>query len=206
MQPAVLSPRPKRGRPEETRKRIIQAAAECFNAHGLAGVDANRIAHAAGYSNGVFYKHFRDKQEALIAAYSAWVDAEWRGIGDELFSGKDKSEIAARVVDFGASLHARWAGLRGAMIALVAIDPSARKAYRNIQSRQLTLVGELRGKMGRPRKGDLEADAMIMTTLERVYDAMAAGEFEELGLDTRQVRKLATQMLAARLSHASGPA
>ena len=44
MQGATFSPRPKRGRPKETRTRLIAAAAECFNEHGINGVDASRIA------------------------------------------------------------------------------------------------------------------------------------------------------------------
>ena len=40
----------------------------------------NRIAHAAGYSTGVFYKHFKDNREVFLAAHEQWSIAEWREV------------------------------------------------------------------------------------------------------------------------------
>ena len=69
--------RPRRGTPDETRERLVAAAAAVFNRDGYHGTDSNRIARAAGYAAGTFYKHFADKREILLAAYEAWVTSEW---------------------------------------------------------------------------------------------------------------------------------
>lgn len=47
---------------EERRERIVAAARDCFAAHGFAGATVEAIASGASVSNGLLYKHFRDKQ------------------------------------------------------------------------------------------------------------------------------------------------
>src|ERR1700733_4737197 len=69
---AVKRLRPRRGSPEQTRDRLVAAAAKLFNQTGYHGTDSNRIAKAAGYSAGVFYKHFNDKRAIFLAAYEGW--------------------------------------------------------------------------------------------------------------------------------------
>src|SRR5262245_24348136 len=86
--------RPRRGVPYETRSRLIAAAAELFNRVGFYGTDSNRIAHAAGYSTGVFYKHFTDKREIFLAAYEEWSIAEWKKVATIVSSGGSDREIA----------------------------------------------------------------------------------------------------------------
>lgn len=71
-----LAPRPSRGTPEETRERLVVAAAQLFNRVGYDGTDSNRIAREAGYAPGTFYKHFRDKKEIFLAVYEGWVTKE----------------------------------------------------------------------------------------------------------------------------------
>lgn len=176
------SPRPRRQSPQATRRRLVAAAADCFNADGLFAVDARRIARTAGYSNGAFYKHFRDKREALIAAYDESIAIEWEVVASVLISGGDEAEIAERVVDVGIGLHKRWRGLRSAMVALVAIDDTAKRAYRAIQKRQLETMKQMRQERGLESNNTSEADAIFLLTLERGYDALADGEVEELGM------------------------
>jgi AcrR family transcriptional regulator len=61
--------------------RLVAAGANEFNRVGYGGTDSNRIARAAGYAPGTFYKHFADKRDVFLAAYEAWVTAEWNTIG-----------------------------------------------------------------------------------------------------------------------------
>src|ERR1700731_944322 len=80
-------PRPRRGSPAQTRERLVAAAAKLFNRVGYHGTYSNRIAREAGYSPGVFYKHFADKQEIFLAAYEIWVASEWKAVAAELAAG-----------------------------------------------------------------------------------------------------------------------
>lgn len=52
---------------EQTRARLLAAAADLFTRRGVNGASVEQIAEHAGYSRGAFYSNFADKQ-ALVAA------------------------------------------------------------------------------------------------------------------------------------------
>jgi len=184
-------PRPARGAPEETRARLVEAAARIFNQVGYHGTDSNRIAHAAGYAAGTFYKHFADKHEVFLEAWEAWVTAEWAAVDAALAEGGAAHARAARIVELVLEWHRRWRGFRASMQALVATDAEARRVHRAQRRRQLRLLRALRERDGgAPR--EVEDDALLLFTLERIGDAIAQGEARALGLSERA--------LAARLA------
>jgi AcrR family transcriptional regulator len=141
-----------------------------------------RIARAAGYAAGTFYKHFADKSEALLAAYERWVTAEWRAVEEEVAAGGTTREIADRIVCLVLELHVRWRGLRAALATLLATDAEARRFHRDQRRRQLEMMRAQRERRGqRPRPA--EEDAVLLFTLERTCDAVAGGELRDLSLD-----------------------
>lgn len=192
--------RRRRGTPEETRDRLVAAAAELFNRDGWAPTDAGRIASEAGYAVGTFYKHFADKREILLAAYQRWVDAEWRDVERELLSTAPTREIAARIVALVLRLHVRWRGLRASLAALVASDAHARRFHRAQRRRQLVMMANLRARRGGATR-TAEEDAVLLFTLERVCDAVAAGEHRDLALD----RERTLRVLEDQVARAIGP-
>jgi AcrR family transcriptional regulator len=175
------SPRPARGTPTATRTRLVAAAAAVFNRDGYHGTDSNRIAHAAGYAPGTFYKHFADKRAILLAAYEEWVTTEWTAIEREVRAGGSAPALASRVVDLVRELHRRWRGLRSSLLSLVATDRTVRLFYRAQRRRQLQLLRQLRTALGGPARTASE-DAVLLFTLERTCDAIANGELRDLGL------------------------
>lgn len=54
------------GQRREARRRLLDAAAAEFAAHGLLGANINRVSVAAGFAKGTVYNYFRSK-EALFA-------------------------------------------------------------------------------------------------------------------------------------------
>lgn len=175
--------RPRRGRPADTRTRLIAAAAEIFNRVGYRGTDSNRLARAAGYAPGTFYRHFPDKRAAFLAVYEAWVTAEWSTIAAILRASTTPAERATRIVEHALKLHRRWRGLRASLRALVADDAAARAFYRAQRRRQLELIAGLRA--GRHASVHArERDAVLLYAMERVCDAVADGELRDLGLAT----------------------
>src|SRR6185436_13894580 len=122
--------RPRRGSPEQTRERLVAAAAELFNTVAYHGTDSNRIAKKAGYSVGTFYKHFTDKREAFLAVYETWVVAEWKAVEAELTAGGAPRSIARRLVSLTLDFHTRWRGLRASLLELVFSDAEVRRFYR----------------------------------------------------------------------------
>jgi len=65
----LSSARPRRGSPEQTRERLVAAAASLFNGVGCHGTDSL----AAQRAFNIF-----------LAAYEAWVASEWKAVGTEL--------------------------------------------------------------------------------------------------------------------------
>ncbi len=178
---AAPESRPARGTPAATRTRLVAAAAAVFNRDGYHGTDSNRIAQAAGYAPGTFYKHFPDKQAILLAAYEEWVTAEWAAVERELRAGGSPAAVAQRIVDLILSLHRRWRGLRSSLLARVATDRAARLFYRGQRRRQLQMLRRLRAVLRGPTHTTAE-DAVLLFTLERTCDAVANGELRDLGL------------------------
>ncbi len=186
--------RPKRGPSADTRERLVAAAAAVFNRDGYHGTDSNRLARAAGYAPATFYKHFPDKRTILLAAYEAWVTAEWQGIGSALRAAAtptDRAERAKRIVALVLAHHRRWQGLRASLRALVATDPVVRRFHRVQRRRQLDLLAGMRRGGDASRRVDDSArrvdDAIMLFTLERTLDAVAEGETAALGLDRATV-------------------
>ena len=179
----LRSARPRRGSPAQTRERLLAAAASLFNGVGYHGTDSNRIAHHAGYSTGIFYKHFKDKREIFLAAYEAWVASEWKAVATELSAeGATPDAIARRLVTLSIDFHTRWRGLRSSLLELVLADAEVRRFYRKQRRHQLDVMAELRANIGAPPR-TREEDAIHLFTTERTFDAIASGEVRDLGLD-----------------------
>jgi AcrR family transcriptional regulator len=177
----ISKPRPRRGSPGETRERLIAAAAKLFNKDGYHGTDSNRIAEAAGYSPGTFYKHFKDKRDIFLATYDTWVVSEWEAVEKELAASDSHEALARRLVLLTIDFHTRWRGLRASLLELAFKDPVVKRFYRRKRRGQLDLMAKLRAQLGNPghRRED---DAIHLFTMERTCDAIAHGEIRELGL------------------------
>jgi AcrR family transcriptional regulator len=177
---------------------LVASAAKEFNRVGYRGTDSNRLARAAGYAPGTFYLHFPDKRDAFLAAYEAWVTAEWASIAKIMRQGGSRAALAERLVDAVLALHRRWRGLRGSLRALVAEDATARTFYRRQRRRQLELLATLDRRAG-SAPHSREKDAVLLYTLERVCDAVADGELRELGLAVEPTVGLLRDLVARRL-------
>ncbi len=60
---------------QETRRQIINAAAEGFRTHGAAGIGLADIMRRAGLTHGGFYAHFSSKEDLLATALAELHDA-----------------------------------------------------------------------------------------------------------------------------------
>ena len=74
-----LVPKPRlgsRGRPEESRAAILQAAVVEFSREGVAGARTDAIARAAGVNKALLYYYFKDKERL----YAAVLDQVFGGL------------------------------------------------------------------------------------------------------------------------------
>ncbi|OAO01163.1 hypothetical protein A8B75_15320 [Sphingomonadales bacterium EhC05] len=79
-QSTVKSPERKLGRPfgkssDETKKRLIQAAAVHFNAQSFGEVSLSKIAKSAGMTGAAIYNHFGSKEELFIETVKQHIQA-----------------------------------------------------------------------------------------------------------------------------------
>lgn len=188
----ALGPRPRRGAPDETRSRLLASAAEEFEQHGYFGTDSNRIARAAGYAPGTFYKHFVDKRAAFLAVYEAWIAREWDGVAALARSGRVE-DLAARIGEHVIAQHREWSGFRASLRALVVLEPDIRRAHRASRGRQLAMMERL-GLHGRAE------NAVLLLAVERMADAIADGELESLGVSEEEARAQLVAHIATRLA------
>ena len=80
-----------RGQPEESRAAILQAAAQEFAKHGIAGARTDAIAREARVNKALLYYYFKDKE----TLYGAVLDHAFTGMKSSVFRVLD-SDLAPR--------------------------------------------------------------------------------------------------------------
>lgn len=90
---------------EDTRHRLVDAAAEVFAEHGYDGARTSDIARRAGLSTGAIYSQYGTKAELLVEAIRAHAPAEI----DRLFAHDDTAllDVISRLAHRPASRHRR---------------------------------------------------------------------------------------------------
>lgn len=158
----------------ETAERLVAAAAAEFNEHGFAGTDTNRIARRAGFAPQTFYRWFDDKIEIFIRVYDAWQVEEARALAPLLAEGAADTDVAAAVV----AHHRAYLMFRRSLRQLSLDNPKVRAARAASRLRQIERIRKGQGEEG------LEAAAIApwLLEMERLADALAEGEIDDMGL------------------------
>ncbi len=84
---------------EQTRKKIVEAAAPIFNQRGYEGSSLNDLMEATGLKKGGIYRHFSSKEELAAEAFDYTWEAAWNARllhVDEKTNGIDKAQAAHR--------------------------------------------------------------------------------------------------------------
>jgi AcrR family transcriptional regulator len=170
-------PRAKSGKPTDAR--LVAAAAKEFNQRGFDGTDTNRIARRAGFAPQTFYRWFRDKTEVFLAVYRAWEDEE-RAMLSKLLAGKAP---ASEFVEAAIKHHKAHKVLRRSLRTLALENPVIRKARTESRKRQ---IEQIKSSVA-PARSAVEV-ATILLQMERLADAIAEGEFSDLGLEDKSAR------------------
>ena len=84
-------------RSEETRGRILAAAAESFARQGYDVTSVDAICRLAGVSKGAFYHHFATKQALFLALLNDWLEGLDEQIQSILFTAPDIAEGLVRL-------------------------------------------------------------------------------------------------------------
>src|ERR1700724_4015016 len=62
---------------EQTRRRIVEAAASIFNKRGYEGSSLSELMEATGLKKGGIYRHFSSKEELAAEAFDYTWEAAW---------------------------------------------------------------------------------------------------------------------------------
>jgi TetR/AcrR family transcriptional regulator, transcriptional repressor for nem operon len=89
---------------EETRRKIVAAAAPIFNQRGYEGSSLSALMEATGLKKGGIYRHFSSKEELAAEAFDYAWEAAWKGRMlhlDEKARGLDKLKLLiANFIDY----------------------------------------------------------------------------------------------------------
>ena len=109
-------PDPRTARVEAQRKRILDAAQQCFIEHGFHGASMANIAETAGMSAGLIYRYFENKSAIILAI----VEEQLVLLREEI-SLKDKPDLPQLMADN----YARTCGAQRGMNAALLLEISA---------------------------------------------------------------------------------
>jgi len=89
---------------EDTRRKIVAAAAPIFNQHGYEGSSLSALMEATGLKKGGIYRHFSSKEELAAEAFDYTWDAAWKARIlhlDEQATGPGKlKRLIANFIDY----------------------------------------------------------------------------------------------------------
>ncbi|MFI0484562.1 TetR/AcrR family transcriptional regulator [Actinomadura sp. 9N215] len=109
------------------RERILDAAADIMRRRGAAAATTKEIAKAAGYSEALLYKHFRDKEELMLRVLKERMPAfVSRGVPGE---GTVESNLVA-VVGGGVHFYQQSFPMMASMAAQPRLMAASREALR----------------------------------------------------------------------------
>ncbi|WP_433303715.1 TetR/AcrR family transcriptional regulator [Actinoplanes sp. CA-030573] len=95
------------------RERLIEAATELFYAQGLRAVSADRIIERVGTTKVTFYRHFRTKDDLVVAYLEGRAAIEREGVGGAVARAGGDPETALRLISEGLGAVACSPGFRG---------------------------------------------------------------------------------------------
>lgn len=169
----VPQPMPRQVR-KGTAEKLVRAAAAEFNERGFDGTDTNRIARRAGFAPQTFYRWFQDKAEIFIRVYELWQREEGKVLRRLLAENAADSALVEACV----AHHRAYAIFRRSLRLLSLENDTIRAARARSRLNQVAYLRRWGDNAGR-------SDAELATELfklERLSDALAEGEFRDMGL------------------------
>ncbi|HEY3686572.1 MAG TPA: TetR/AcrR family transcriptional regulator [Streptosporangiaceae bacterium] len=142
------------GRATTVRERIVRAAEECFESHGVAKTTVETIAAAAGMSRATVYRHFSGGKDEVI-----------------------REVVVRDVGDFLAEAEKRLRGRVSAGDALVDSIMGAVAFVRGRPRLALLFAPEFAGQTGKITGGDAALAELVTAYVRPYFDqAQAAGQ------------------------------
>ena len=175
--------------PPTTRDLLIEAAAAEFRERGFEGTDSNKIARRAGFAPQTFYRWFADKTEIFIRVYEAWQQQEMEILRELLAENAPD----AKLVEACVAHHKAYLLFRRSLRRLAVEDPRVRSARAESRLRQI----EFLKRLGAGPAADAGRLAAVLLQLERLSDALAEGELDDMELPPEAVEAQLADLIHA---------
>ncbi|WP_232326465.1 TetR/AcrR family transcriptional regulator [Microbispora sp. ATCC PTA-5024] len=161
------------------RERLLEAATELFYAHGLRAVSVDKVIDRAGTTKVTFYRHFKSKDDLVVAYLEGRAALERDGIGEAIKQGDGDVDATLRVISEAIGTIACAPGFRGCPFINAAAeypDPDSpiRKAVDTHRRWYRTTFEQLTAPLGITNPGDVADDLMLIRD-----GAMVAGYLDQ---------------------------
>lgn len=101
------------GRGAATRARILEVASALFSAHGIHEVSADRIIEAVGITKVTFYRHFRTKEDLIVAYLEQRAELETAAFEGAWTEADGDATLAFEMLATGIGAESCRPGFRG---------------------------------------------------------------------------------------------
>jgi AcrR family transcriptional regulator len=190
---AIVEPRTKK---EETRERILRAAARAIRKHGYEGVGVADVMKEAGLTHGGFYAHF-ESRDALLAAAADQAGAESiESLTRAIAAAKPGQELMALVDTYLSDGHVA-APEQGCAIAAAGSEvPRQQAEVRRAASRRIKdLIGLIERQF--PEWGRGAAHDKAMGIAATVVGALVLARAVDDAQLSNRIRKAARELIRA---------
>ncbi|MEY4763762.1 MAG: hypothetical protein RI907_435 [Pseudomonadota bacterium] len=160
--------------------RLLQAATAEFVEHGYEGTSTNRIAERAGFAPQTFYRWYKDKLAVFVAVHQAWAEGEMAQLDAMLTESASGRHLAEVCVES----HRSFLTFQRSLRRLAQDTPAVREATATARLAQIARI--------RARHPQLPAEevAAVLIGMNHLCEALAEGEFGDLGLQGDQAYAL----------------
>jgi AcrR family transcriptional regulator len=161
------------------RERLLEAASELFYAHGLRAVSVDKVIDLAGTTKVTFYRHFKSKDDLVVAYLERRAALERDGIGGAIKQGDGDVDATLRVISEAIGLIACAPGFRGCPFINAAAeypdpDSPVRKAVDAHRRWNRTTFEQLIAPLGLTDPAEVADDLMLIRD-----GAMVAGYLDQ---------------------------
>jgi AcrR family transcriptional regulator len=181
---------------EETRSRIVRAAARAIRRHGYEGVGVAGVMKEAGLTHGGFYAHF-ESRDALLAAAAEQAGAESNErLSRAIASAKPGEELSALVDTYLSDRHvaAPEEGLGCAIAAAGSEVPRQQPEVRRAAGRRIKdLIGLVERQL--PNWGKSAAHEKAMAITATMVGALLLARAADDPQLSRSIRKAARELI-----------
>lgn len=184
---------PRQARAADTRRRVLEAAAQVFSKYGYAAGTTNRIAAAADMSIGSLYQYFPNKDAILAALTEAHIDAGTALLAQRLRDGLPESLPDVLRVFVRATIDAHRAdpALHRVLFEEAPRSPALLARLREIEAHGVAGVTELLRSHPEVRVADPEfAARLAIATVESLVHRLIAAPVGTAQLEDELVRLL----------------